>query len=650
MGILDVFKSSKQNTGSPTLSFYPLKTISEQTKTATVLPEKQFPQGLGIDHPYDFAELEKWYKDDPFVHGVVEKHVDFIMGGGFHVTSEVEAVQNFVEQKMREFQFQTLLRNWIRRALISNGYLEIQYDPKGAPIGFNLLDAKYIYIKLKKKDGKLTNEIENYNQFIDLIRTPQPIPLKEKEVAHLAFNRVNDSPYGLGIIQPLTFTLNKKVNFIQDFSTMVHRKAVAKLLIKLGDRQTGKVPPDDDVKAFGQRIESMTNMTDLITGPYVETETINFGDMGKNFADPLRLVNEELIYGSQVPHVLMGIGNVAEGLADAQSKSWMFRIRSLQEEIEKVIETKIFAPLLEANSFNPEDIEFEWGSPSPDEKREDIKVLQSLLGSSMLLSPEFRTEIETRLRELLEFEEGEFEQPDPMEQQQPFIGPGRVQRPKPEDKNEKKEEKPKAKEHVHEVSEKNNITIKDSLWEVPLNEYVGFNYRELIEKIKQFIDSDDFVKRKFKTFEFKPGTDQEDWEVMVSRYNLNKVLSKEQVEVLREVLKDGFDKNKSIVQIKQEILEKVKPEPLTLDNGAVLDADTRSTVMARTETVRATNEGLLRKLEEDGIERVQWLASAGSRTCPFCDDMNGKILSLSEAQESIPVHASCRCTWAAIRG
>ena len=123
--IKNVF-SPKQNT-----DYFPESkalAITEKTKARIVVEEKQFPKDLGIKHPVNFKTLETWYTDDPFCHGIVEKHVDFIMNGGFRIISKEgnEKLTTFLDKQFKERDFQKVVREWIKRALITgNGYLEI---------------------------------------------------------------------------------------------------------------------------------------------------------------------------------------------------------------------------------------------------------------------------------------------------------------------------------------------------------------------------------------------------------------------------------------------------------------------------------------------------------------------------------------------
>lgn len=432
MGVLNSLKnylvSPIDNTPSVSL-------VKEKTNAKVVVPEQSFPVNVGVKHPYNFEHLQRWYKDDPFVHGMIEKHVDFILGGGFKIVSISGDVnlEKFMNEQARGFELQTLLREWIKRALVTgNGYLELFYGKNGSPVDMTVLDSRYIYVRLKKKNGALTNEVEGYSQFVDMMVTPQPYLFAEKNIAHLSINRIDDSPYGMGLVQPLTYALSKKAMLMGDMCMLMNKKASMKPMWILGDRQLKIVPKTSEIEAVGQRLEAENNLSGYAVGPYTDFKMIDYGDVGGIFTAPLDAVDRELVYGSQVPHVLMGVANVAEGLATAQGKAWLYRIRSLQEDIEKVIEKKIFAPLALANGFNPSDLEFEWGSLTPEERRLELASLQTLLASAIYLSGDFTAQIERRLRSLLEFEQVPENQ---MTTPQPRLPPEGLERP-PKDRGE----------------------------------------------------------------------------------------------------------------------------------------------------------------------------------------------------------------------
>lgn len=85
----------------------------------------------------------------------------------------------------------------------------------------------------------------------------------------------------------------------------------------------------------------------------------------------------------------------------------------------------------------------------------------------------------------------------------------------------------------------------------------------------------------------------------------------------------------------------------------------RSETIARTESLRASNEGqreLWRQAENQGLlnrakTQVKWLTAGDERVCPICWPLNGKTVPLGQSfQTSVgtvdgpPAHVSCRCS------
>ncbi len=80
----------------------------------------------------------------------------------------------------------------------------------------------------------------------------------------------------------------------------------------------------------------------------------------------------------------------------------------------------------------------------------------------------------------------------------------------------------------------------------------------------------------------------------------------------------------------------------------IVGDENKAVMIARTETIRAANEGALLQYGEENVEKVRWLATPsapGGRTCRQCLGMNGKIFKLADASGLIPFHVNCRCTY-----
>lgn len=69
----------------------------------------------------------------------------------------------------------------------------------------------------------------------------------------------------------------------------------------------------------------------------------------------------------------------------------------------------------------------------------------------------------------------------------------------------------------------------------------------------------------------------------------------------------------------------------------------RAMMIARTESARALSAGTLDAYGRMGIHKVQWVADPDC--CDICDDNNGKVFTIQEAEDLIPAHPNCECVF-----
>jgi len=381
--------------------------ILEQFKSDTPTNPVKFPKELGEEHPFEFKQLEELYKKFGVITGAVDKYVDFIVGPGFYIKTETEKAKTILDSFMHDVNFDTILRQWVRQALIKGSSpLEIGYS-KGAIAGLKVLNADYFYVKRNKK-----GEVERYYQYagkFDKIDRSKVIEFETKEIAFLTFNQIGDSPYGIGIVYPAMNIINNILKSEKDMHMLTARKANSPLHIKLGNMEKEDIPTDEEVTNFGEKLEYMTNKQEWCTGPNVEMSVVDFGNLSEKFSTVLDHDMTCLLYTLQIPEVLMGKGSIPEGLAGVQMDAWTRRTGSYQAETEKIIETQIFDVILLSNKIDA-DVEFEWGQPSNAERNEKITRYSELLKNPML-SPALFKEIELQLADLLGIDKSKLETP-----------------------------------------------------------------------------------------------------------------------------------------------------------------------------------------------------------------------------------------------
>ena len=103
---------------------------------------------------------------------------------------------------------------------------------------------------------------------------------------------------------------------------------------------------------------------------------------------------------------------------------------------------------------------------------------------------------------------------------------------------------------------------------------------------------------------------------------------------LKEVLIEDLEAGKSIPQIRRDIQLKAA-EMSTYEAERI----------ARTEVLRASNEGRLRAYHSEGVERVEYIAADDERTCEICAPLDGKEYPMTDAKGLLPQHPNCRCTY-----
>lgn len=73
----------------------------------------------------------------------------------------------------------------------------------------------------------------------------------------------------------------------------------------------------------------------------------------------------------------------------------------------------------------------------------------------------------------------------------------------------------------------------------------------------------------------------------------------------------------------------------------------RAEIIARTEIIRAHHVATIQEYRNWAIEGVyvlaEWATAGDARVCPDCAGMQGKVFSLDEVENLIPLHPQCRC-------
>jgi len=382
--------------------------LLEQFKGEVEQIEIKFPTDLGEEHPFDFTQLEGLYKKFGLFTSVVDKYVDFVIGPGFYIECKDARAKTIIEEFMQDVNFDTILRQWAKEALVKgNGFLEIGGSKKEGVKGLKVLNANYMYVKRDKK-GK----VEEYNQYKGAFAKfdkQKTINFSVDQIAHVPFNIVGDCAYGIGIGYSAMPLVDNFLRMQRDQHWLMERKANSPLQAKLGkvDGDIKIIPKKEDIDAYGKKMELMSKKTNWATDDLVELKVVDFGNIGGKFDSILKHDLEMLFYAFQIPAVVMGMANINEGIARAQVDVFQRRIQSIQAELEKIIEEKIFKRVLQANGLDVH-VEFEWGTPSMLQVEARMKLISDMMKSATITGA-MNIMLEEEMINLLKLDKDEWE-------------------------------------------------------------------------------------------------------------------------------------------------------------------------------------------------------------------------------------------------
>ncbi len=118
---------------------------------------------------------------------------------------------------------------------------------------------------------------------------------------------------------------------------------------------------------------------------------------------------------------------------------------------------------------------------------------------------------------------------------------------------------------------------------------------------------------------------------------------------IKRTITQGVLTGKSIPEVAREIGKVVTDKNAFKKAGKTVfrSAQHRATLITRTETLRAHNEGRKVFYREVGVSKVKWLTAHDERTCPECAPLGGKIFKLDKVPGP-PKHPACRCCSVAV--
>lgn len=119
---------------------------------------------------------------------------------------------------------------------------------------------------------------------------------------------------------------------------------------------------------------------------------------------------------------------------------------------------------------------------------------------------------------------------------------------------------------------------------------------------------------------------------------LIKRITQETRELIKDELKRGYIMGEGIPDIAKRLRD------TKLNKGIWPSVAKRAEVVARTEIIRASNQGALFVYQQYSVKRVMWLAAVDERVCPVCGALHRRIFPIDQIPfGGAPAHPRCRC-------
>jgi hypothetical protein len=506
------------------------------------------------------------------------------------------------------------------------------------------------------KRTNLTIELDKFGDPKEYIyyKGSETITFKSHEIIHFKINKVADSFWGIGVIEPLYDIIKIKKNIELGLGEALWRIGFPWVVIKIGD--------DQNEPSQAQLNEEASNFADVSTRnglviPYfydiqfIESRTLE--NAGRYFD----YYCGQIIAGTAVPRsILMGIGDDSNrSTARAQQENFAITISSLQSLIAEKLQGKVFSQL----TTSPADLVFEEviaDEPLDRSRRDEIDV-----GVGIKTIEEVRKERGLGPKS---------SDDEPEEEPVPVIGP--EEEPDGDPEEEPGEDGSSEDSEFTDISKINKAFAQDldnffgnlkseffskielfndekameQLDEDPIgfvNDNFNFDHMALFKKIYQYY-SLSFIKGAQEACkemgEAYHVPNDKDISIIqmhclnIARKNINTILEKVQYAIINNRLADG-----KLDDLKHDI------DSIFVKYGGVGpgNSNTMMNLISDTESKRGLNRGKLWAYKVHGKNLVKVIAKKSEMQCKDCMKYINKIFKIGDVMKLLPIHPHCGC-------
>jgi len=336
------------------------------------------------------------YNGIPMISSAILKTVDFVVSPGFFTDSKSKRAKRRVDEFMEKMNFDIFLRRVTKDMLLfGDSFVEIVGKSK------SIKELKPLNPEFMRVMRDETGEVTGYFQDLRGAKKDKNHPWKPEQIAHFIYNQVGDKAYGTSIIEPLEKIISIKVNMENSMDTILKRKSNAPYHAKLGDTPGGFPATQTDIDSFTNDLQNLTGKTNWVTTDLCDIEAIGVKGKIIDIEPYTEHIDNQMVYGLQVPFVLLGRADIPEGMASVQLEAMDRRAKSIQTLISNQIEEKIFKKITSGSNLTNK-VFLKWGEPSKVSENVELTTFTTMMGSNY--SPAMKAEIEQLVAKILNVE------------------------------------------------------------------------------------------------------------------------------------------------------------------------------------------------------------------------------------------------------
>lgn len=604
----------------------------------------------------DFDVFEQMYEQTSWLRAVVSVICKAVTARGYTLIptksgadpKNAEILNEFFSNCNPNDTFLEILDDITRDVYVfGNGFIEVVYDAHGRPKELWNLDATNMSIKADEH-GAILGYIQQPKY-----SSSQKIEFEPKEVIHFKLGTKGSTLYGLSPLASLILpvTVDKYAQIYNRSFFLNGAKIRGAFIMKNATPE--QVERNREYMKERARTPDMAH-SDLVLEGDIEFKQISSTQKDMEFLELREFTRNEILAVYGVPPSKVSIietGNIGAGTGEHQTQTFYEEtILPFQMRVAEKITKHIIR-----QGFGINDWSFQFAKRSIDEK-EQAEIFSIYLQNGVLTPQEVRNIISPRIPELQKSAQKDivliqkFYDKDISNIDNKFARELKKLLERLFEKIKAKLPSIKTGRTVDVIAE---VIKKDdfrNLFDKYLSESAkkGFESSVKNNELKDVESISQSVRDKI-----KQRADE------IAEEFSSAILNK-----LKEELMKGLRANETIPQLSKRIenwlgSQTITVKPVLDEQGNIiregttrtLDRETLSEIIARSESNRFFNEGNLDALKQAEVDKVQWLLAVDA--CDKCVEAAeaepgqklGKILDIDEADDILPLHPNCRCTF-----